>query len=448
MRKQCLKKDKDAQKLAAITSQHTLQLKREIAALQKSLTSITKESQELREKYSHTSSLLETAMDQHEKDKHWIVELTERNRNIHLGQQEALEIVNNQNALPVKEAHREKYRLRERVDNLRLQLDEERKELRHVRATLSDKLEKSELRVKVLDKQINESQHREKVSHKMKEKAVGEASEYERKLLLLSDEVNIALHSNKEMQMRHLEAAMEKQKALDQEVCSHRQTSECQQMAQEEGRMWRYAYHLAKTQKNQCIETIEEFRHQQKRALLRNNERITELEAKLEENQMTCRCCTKSQEKCEKDERMLADKARGEIKMELQVELQKENWTQYQQLIDKYMNMCQQLEALSNDFDGLIHEKNTLTIELEQRRKQEDYYLQQVARAQQQLTRSEERSCTILDGHRQQEKAVQSLLLKVDSLTTLVRHLQSECMIPMYKVLHLDTDTISTNSGT
>lgn len=421
MRKQSLKKDQDAQKLASINSQHTLQLKKEIASWQKSLASITKEREELRDKYSHTSSLLETAIDQHEKDKHLIAELMERKRSTTQGHQESLEMVKHQNALPVKEAYRERSRLLERIDNLRLQLDKERKELHHVRSTLSDKLEKSELRVKVLDKQISECQTREKNSFRVKEKAVREASEYKRKLLMSSDGTKNALQSNQEMQTRHMQVVLEFQEALYHEVCTHRQTIECQQMCQEECSIYFRAYSHAKQQNAQYLESIEELQHQHEYTLCSKNERITELENKLGKNLMTCRRCSNSPEQCEIDDKMRLNQARDEIRLQVQKELQQENLIQYQEVIDKYVNMCQQLQTLSNDFDGLISEKNALTTELEWRIKQEDYFLQQ-------LVQSEQRYRDTLEGHCDQEKTLQSLLLKVDSLTSLVRRIDSGCV--------------------
>lgn len=375
LRQQLVKKDQLAAKAAATASAHTIQLKRELASLQTALAAAEAERTKFRAQFTHTSSLLETALDQRQEDQHKAAELAEKLRTLERKSEETLALVKKEAASSVSSTHDERKALRARVDQLRCKLESERKEAQSVRLPLVDELAKVKTRLQLVDKELKDSRYRETSSVALKDKAVAEMTKYKRKLTDVSEALEEALAAKSEAKSEHMTMVRHMKDKWREVLQAHQHTKNQVLMLQEDYNGLFRTRTCLEQQNQQMYQSIKHMKARHEDALLAQEQERWESEKRLKRASATCTSCLKTPEARDAEIQLKVDAAREQMRLEVTKNMELDRWDRFQTVNDKFLEVSQQLQhatlqgeewkqrwkALSAENEALKHTQTELT---------------------------------------------------------------------------------------
>ncbi|KAJ0405685.1 hypothetical protein P43SY_007326 [Pythium insidiosum] len=418
LRQQLIKKEQTAEKAAAVASQHAIQLKKEIASLQTALASSERECAKAQEQFRHTSALLETALDQHQTDSSQLSALQETIRTLERKHEDALTVVRREAESTVKSTHEERKALRARVDQLRCQLETERKEWQTVKRPLSDELDKAKVRLAVLEKELQQSRHREQSSFQLKEKANSEAVQTKRKVSDLATALQEALAAKSELKAEHqlmVKAMKDKWREV---LRSHQHSKEQLLMLQEDyNGLFRTRQTIVEQNERvyQAMRTLKT-RHEQELKL--KDEAYWDLEKRFKRSSTTCTACRKSPEQRQEEleQRLLA--VQEQTRLAVAKELELERWDRFQELNSKYVETCEQLQHVRCAQDDALRERRAMETAHADLRAKEQQLQELLARAESRVRELERKYDEALRRGDEAKQQIQELMDSIANLTT------------------------------
>ncbi|GLD91710.1 hypothetical protein PINS_up000243 [Pythium insidiosum] len=418
LRQQLIKKEQAAEKAAAVASQHAIQLKKEIASLQTALASSERECAKAQEQFRHTSALLETALDQHQTDSSQLGTLQETIRTLERKHEDALAVVRREAESTVKSTHEERKALRARVDQLRCQLETERKEWQTVKRPLSDELDKAKVRLAVLEKELQQSRHREQSSFQLKEKAHSEALQTKRKVSDLATALQDALAAKSELkaeQQLMVKAMKDKWREV---LRSYQHSKEQLQMLQEDYNGIFRTRQAIVDQNDRVCQAMRTLKARHEQELKLKDEAYWDLEKRFKRSSTTCSTCRKSPEQRQEEleQRLLA--AQEQTRLAVAKELELERWDRFQELNSKYIETCEQLQRVRCAQDDAQRERRSLEATQAELRAKEQQLQELLARAEARVRELERKHDDEIRRGDEAKQQIQELMESIANLTT------------------------------
>ncbi|KAJ0411503.1 hypothetical protein ATCC90586_001098 [Pythium insidiosum] len=418
LRQQLIKKEQTAEKAAAVASQHAIQLKKEIASLQTALASSERECAKAQEQFRHTSALLETALDQHQTDSSQLSALQETIRTLERKHEDALTVVRREAESTVKSTHEERKALRARVDQLRCQLETERKEWQTVKRPLSDELDKAKVRLAVLEKELQQSRHREQSSFQLKEKANSEAVQTKRKVSDLATALQEALAAKSELKAEHqlmVKAMKDKWREV---LRSHQHSKEQLLMLQEDYNGLFRTRQTIVEQNDRVYQAMRTLKTRHEQELKLKDEAYWDLEKRFKRSSTTCTACRKSPEQRQEEleQRLLA--VQEQTRLAVAKELELERWDRFQELNSKYVETCEQLQHVRCAQDDALRERRAMETAHADLRAKEQQLQELLARAESRVRELERKYDEALRRGDEAKQQIQELMDSIANLTT------------------------------
>eukprot|EP00644_Phytophthora_capsici_P002233 jgi/Phyca11/528166/estExt2_fgenesh1_pm.C_PHYCAscaffold_270070 len=375
LRQQLVKKDQVAARAAAAASSHTIQLKREIATLQTNLAAVEAERTKFQEQFTHTSSLLETALDQRHEDQTKVSRLNEKLRTVEKKHEETVELIKNESASSVRSTQEERRALRARVEQLRGKLEAERKEWQNVHRPMVDELQKCKTRLQLVDKELQDARYRERSSFQLKEKMGGEVTIYKRKVADLSMALQEALHAKSEMKTEH-----------------------------------------ALMQNEQIYQAMVQMKAHHDQMLKAKEQECWEIEKKHKKMSATCSQCLKTPEQKQNDDQIKLDAVREQTRLEVTKNLELERWDRFQEMNAKYLDTCKELQAAVEKYEVLQGQCKSITNQHQELQEREQRVSSMLKEAQ---TKVREMGAKQEEESQQMEVTKKTMQDLVDNLTSL-----------------------------
>jgi chromosome segregation ATPase len=421
LRQQLVKKDQTAARAAAAASAHTIQLKREIAMMQTATAAVEAERTKFHDQFTHTSSLLETALDQRQEDHAKLTRLNEKLRTLEKKHDETVELVKNEAAANVRATQEERQALRARVEQLRGKLESERKEWQSVHRPMADELQKCKTRLQLVDKELQDARYRERSSFQLKEKMGGEVTMYKRKVADLSTALQEALHAKSGLKAEHSLMIKHMKEKWREVLRSHQHSKEQLWMLQEDYNGLFRSRTCIEQQNEQIYQAMKQLKARHEQAMKAKEEECWEVEKKHKKISATCPHCLKTPEQRKQEEVLKMDAVREQTRLEVTKNMELERWDRFQEVNSKYLDTCRELQTAVEECEVVRGKYKT------------------VAKQHQELQEQEQRlSSTLKEAHRQAretsskreeeaqqlettKKTMQDLVENLTSLTAVVR---------------------------
>lgn len=356
LRQQLVKKDQHADRAAAIASAHAIQLKREIASLQAASAGVEAERIKVHDQYTHTSSLLETALDQRQDDQVKLSQMKGTLRTIEKQHEETLKLVKKEAAANVRATQEERQALRARVEHLRGKLETERKEWQDLHHPVANELQQCKTRLQLVDKELQDSRYRERSNFQLKDKMGNEVMKLKRKVTDLSTALQEALHTKNELRAEHT-LVMRNMKDKWREVLqTHYHTKEHLLMMQEDYNGLFCSRTCIQQQNEEMQQTMKQVKARHQQIVKGKEQECWEIEQKWKTISSTCSKCLKTPEQNEQDEKIKLDAVREQTRLEVTRTLELDRWDRYQEVNTKYFDTNKQLLAAIEESE-LLREK-------------------------------------------------------------------------------------------
>ncbi|GMF39595.1 unnamed protein product [Phytophthora fragariaefolia] len=417
LRQQLVKKDQTAARAAAAASAHTIQLKREIATLQTAMAAVEAERTKFQEKFTHTSSLLEAALDQRQEDQMSLTRLNEKLRTLEKKHDETVELVKNEAAANIRATQEERQALRARVEQLRGKLESERKEWQNVHRPMADELQKCKTRLQLVDKELQDARYRERSSFQLKEKMGGEVTMYKRKVADLSTALQEALHGKSELKAEHSLMIRHMKDKWREVLRNHQHSKEQLLMLQEDYNGLFRSRTCIEQQNEQIYQAMKHMKARHEQAMKAKEQECWDIEKKHKKISATCPQCLKTPEQKQQDEKMKLDAAREQTRLEVTKNLELERWDRFQEVNSKYLDACKQLQSAVEENEVLRGKYKTVTnqrLELQETEKRLSNLLKDAQGKLRELSAKRDEETQQIEGTK---KTMQDLVENLTNLT-------------------------------
>ncbi|KAL3673535.1 hypothetical protein V7S43_001242 [Phytophthora oleae] len=417
LRQQLVKKDQVAARAAAAASAHTIQLKREIATLQTNMAAIEAERTKFQEQFTHTSSLLETALDQRQEDQMKVTRLNEKLRTVEKKHEETVEMVKNESASNVRSTQEERQALRARVEQLRGKLETERKEWQNVHRPMADELQKCKTRLQLVDKELQDARYRERSSFQLKEKMGGEVTIYKRKVADISMALQEALHAKSEIKAEHALKVRHMKDKWREVLRNHQHSKEQLMMLQEDYNGLFRSRTCIEQQNEQIYQAMMQMKARHEQMVKAKEQECWEIEKKHKKMSITCSQCLKTPEQKQQDEQIKFDAVREQTRLEVTKNLELERWDRFQEMNTKYLDTCKELQTAVEKYEVLQGKCKSVTNQHQELQEKEQRVSSMLKEAQVKVRE--------MDANREEEsqqmevtkKTMQDLVENLTSLT-------------------------------
>ncbi|KAG1703023.1 hypothetical protein DVH05_007936 [Phytophthora capsici] len=416
LRQQLVKKDQVAARAAAAASSHTIQLKREIATLQTNLAAVEAERTKFQEQFTHTSSLLETALDQRHEDQTKVSRLNEKLRTVEKKHEETVELIKNESASSVRSTQEERRALRARVEQLRGKLEAERKEWQNVHRPMVDELQKCKTRLQLVDKELQDARYRERSSFQLKEKMGGEVTIYKRKVADLSMALQEALHAKSEMKTEHALMVRHMKDKWREVLRNHQHSKEQLMMLQEDYNGLFRSRACIEQQNEQIYQAMVQMKAHHDQMLKAKEQECWEIEKKHKKMSVTCSQCLKTPEQKQNDDQIKLDAVREQTRLEVTKNLELERWDRFQEMNAKYLDTCKELQAAVEKCEVLQGQCKSITNQHQELQEREQRVSSMLKEAQ---TKVREMGAKQEEESQQMEVTKKTMQDLVDNLTSL-----------------------------
>lgn len=407
-----MRKEQLANKAAATASAHAVQLKREIATLQAAVSAAETSRDDFRARFAHSSSLLETALDQHQEDQSRLAELTETLRTLEKRHEEALVLVKKEAAASVSATHEERKALRTRVDQLRCKLEKERKDWQGEKRPLSDELAKARTRLSILDKELQEARFRESSSFQLRDKMAAEAGAYKRKLEDTAEALRTALAAKSELRSEHLLMIKRSKQKVRELLEAHQHSKNQLLMLQEDYNGLFRTRSCVEQQNARMYESMKQMKARHEETVKAMERERWELERQHKKASVTCSSCLKTPEARVEDEARKLEAAREQTRLQVAKDMELERWDRFQEVNTKYITTCETLQTLrqqsdemktrvqrfEQEWNELVEKNEALEEELNQSAEREDASVKEAREAARQLEESKKTVQTLMDN--------------------------------------------------
>ncbi|KAF4047324.1 hypothetical protein GN244_ATG00459 [Phytophthora infestans] len=382
LRQQLVKKDQSAARAAASASTHTIQLKREIATLQTAVEAVEAERDKCQEHFAHTSSLLETALDQRQEDQAKVSRLNETLRTLEKKHEETVELVKKEATSNVRATQEERQALRARVEHLRGKLETERKEWENAHRPVANELQKCKTRLQLVDKELQDARYRERSSFQLKEKMSAEVTLYKRKVADLGTALQEALHAKSELKAEHTLLVRHMKDKWREVLRNHQHSKEQLMMLQEDYNGLFRSRTSIERQNEQLYQTMRQLKARHEQIMKEKEEECWEIEKKKKKMSVTCPQCLKTPEQKQLDENIKFDAVREQTRLEVTKNLELERWDRFQEVNSKYLETNKQLQTAIEECELLRGKCKTVTAQHQDLQGKEQKLLSMLKEAQ------------------------------------------------------------------
>uniref|UniRef100_H3GJ42 Uncharacterized protein n=1 Tax=Phytophthora ramorum TaxID=164328 RepID=H3GJ42_PHYRM len=420
LRQQLVKKDQGAARSAAAASAHTIQLKREIASMQIATAAVEAERTKFQGQFTHTSSLLETALDQRQEDQAKLSRLSEKLRTCEKKHEETVEVVKNEAAANVRATQEERQALRARVEQLRGKLESERKEWQNVHRPMADELQKCKTRLQLVDKELQDARYRERSSFQLKEKMGAEVTMYKRKVVDLSTALQEALHAKSELKAEHSLMIKHMKDKWREVLRNHQHSKEQLSMLQEDYNGLFRSRTCIEQQNEQIYQAMKQMKLRHEQAMKGKEEECWEIEKKHKKISATCPQCLKTPEQKKQEEVIKMDAVREQTRLEVTKNMELERWDRFQEVNSKYLDTCRQLQIAVEESEVVRSKYNTVTKQHDELQEAEQKLSCMLKEAQvkvRDVSSKRDEEAQQMEGTK---KTMQDLVENLTSLTTVI----------------------------
>lgn len=375
------------------------------------------------EQFTHTSSLLETALDQRQKDQMKLSRLNEKLRSLEKKHEETVDLVKSEAASNVRATQEERQALRARVDQLRGKLESERKEWQNVHRPMSDELQKCKTRLQLVDKELQDARYRERSSFQLKEKMGGEVVMYKRKVADLLMALQEALHAKSELKDEHSLMVRHMKDKWREVLHNHQHSKEQLLMLQEDYNGLFRSRTCIEQQNEQIYQAMKQMKVRHEQAVKAKEQECWEIEKKHKKISATCPQCLKTPEQKQLDEEIKLGAVREQTRLEITKNLELERWDRFQEVNSKYLDTSKQLHTAVQECEVLQGKCKSLHIQHQEFQEAEQKLTGILKEAQakvREMTAKRDEEAQQMEGTK---KTMQDLVENLTSLTAVVSSL-------------------------